>query len=162
MRGRPPIPTAVQEAKGAYRKNPQRRRTNEPTAPAGRPEMPKNLKPHAKKAWTQTVQALETMGILSSADWASLEIYAEAYQQFKECQASIAQKGTAIWSTNKNGFECAMKNPDVAVMAEAVKTLFKVWSEFGLTPSARTRVAVTGEKKQDPLDELFAARGERN
>jgi len=85
-KGRKPIPTAIQEATGAYKKNPQRRRANEPTAPAGRPDMPKNLKPHAKKAWTRTVQAMETMGILSSADWASMEIYAAAYQTFKECE----------------------------------------------------------------------------
>ncbi len=160
--GKKPIPTKIQELKGAYKKDPQRRRTNEPTAPAGRPEMPKDLKPHAKKAWTQTVQALETMGILSSADWAALEIYAAAYQQFKECQASIEKRGTTLWSTNKNGADYAMKNPDVAVMAEAVKTLFKVWAEFGLSPSARTRLAVTGEKQQDPLDALFAARGQSN
>ncbi len=157
-----PIPTKIQEAKGAYRKNPQRRRTNEPIAPAGRPDMPKNLKPHAKKAWTRTIQAMETLGILSSVDWAALEVYAAAYQTFKECQASIEKRGTTLWSTNKNGEQYAAKNPDVTVMAEAVKTMFRSWAEFGLSPSARTRLSVTGTKKQDPLDALFEARGQDN
>ena len=72
---RPRKPTSILEFKGAYKKNPQRRRKAEPkpTKPVGRP--PPHLDKDQRKAWRDIIRQCHP-GVITQMDRAALEVAA--------------------------------------------------------------------------------------
>ena len=162
MKGKKRTPTAVLEARGSFNKNPQRRRTGEPTPPPGRPLMPKNLGRHGARCWKQTVEFLETMKTLSKADKVELEIFARAYQEYREATDDVHANGIVVRGTTPNGCDFERRNPAVLIRKAAAELMLKMAGDFGLNPAGRARLVMNGEQKPDPLDALFAARKHQN
>ncbi len=162
MKGKKRTPTAVLEARGSFKKNPQRRRAGEPTPPAGRPLIPKDLGRHGARCWRQTIDFLDTMKTLSKADKVELELFARAYQEYREATADIRTNGIVARGTTPNGITFERRNPAVMVRKAVSELMLKMAADFGLNPASRARLVVQGEEKQDPLVALFAARGQKN
>jgi phage terminase small subunit len=135
VRGRKPNPSAVQRAKGAYKKDPQRENKQEPTAPKGRPKIPKRLSrnPVAHAAWESLCDALELENRLSITDGYIVEKLAmvEAF------------------------IDVAWNDGDASLFNRLAATHRSLLSELGLTASSRTKVTVP-EKKDDGEEELAA------
>jgi len=143
--GRPPIPKAINDARGDPGK--KRRYQTEPVAPTGKPLCPKHLGRVAKQEWKSIVPLLEQLGVLSKIDRSALEIYCSAYGRYRQAQQELEKTGYVL--TTPNGFK--MKSPWVAIMNEALNQCKRFLIEFGLTPAARAKLSIRqgSDQKED-------------
>jgi len=87
------------------------------------------------------------MGLLTDADVSPLEAYCQAYGRWMTAERAIATmaandqltRGLMIKTTNGN----AVQNPLVGTSNKAASDMVRFAGEFGLTPVARARLAVS-------------------
>lgn len=158
--GRRPKPTKLKKLNG----NPGKRELNEkePTPPIGEPAMPPSLGELAREYWKSLVPELAPMGILSSLDGKSLAAYCHAYEQWVAADKEISARGILIEEPilDKEGNEVGTKlkrNPADIASQSWLKIMKSFLIEFGMTPSARSRLRVEkppGEEK-DPMESFL-------
>lgn len=140
------------ERNGAYKINPQRRRTKEPKAKRGKPVCPKHLTGHARTEWKSVTQVLDELGVLYKTDRSSLEQYAKAYGAWRDCWEQITRIGYVVTSKDERTGQVTVKrNPFVLEAHQFAALCLKYLQEFGLTPASRSRV----EKADEPDDSPF-------
>lgn len=99
-------------------------------------------------------KTLEQMGLLTEMDMAAFAGYCQAYARWKEAEEFITQHGTMV--RTPNGY--LQQVPQVSIAQTNMKIMLKFCEQFGLTPSARSRI-VGGEGAADPTDEMEALLG---
>jgi P27 family predicted phage terminase small subunit len=159
MAGRKPKPTALKLLGGnaGKRKPPAR----EPKPTKGVPPCPAHLSPRAKAAWKRVGPELERMGVLTVADGMALELLVAAYAEYRDARETVAREGATYESLTQNGM-MIRAHPSVAIASDAWRRVRAMLAEFGLTPSARTRVqGAPGEETADPFEELLGGGGGR-
>ena len=146
-RGRKPTPTAIKELEG----NPGKRKLNEnePKPAKKAPACPKWLEPEAKKEWRRLAKSMEQMGILTEADMTSFASYCQAYARWKEAEEFLTQHGTIV--KTPSGYW--QQVPQVSIAQTYNKIMTKLATEFGLTPSSRSRI-IAGDGKDSSSDEM--------
>lgn len=146
-----PTPTVLKMVKG----NPGKRaiNKNEPQPEKGIPACPENITGNAKVAWDKLCKILDDMGVLTVADNYALETLCSVYGRMRELQAVIDEHGLVFESPNVNGDILLRPNPAVSQLEKA-ESLFKNYlTEFGLTPSSRTKIQVNKKAEDnDPLE----------
>ena len=153
-RGRKPKPTALKVLEG----NPGKRPINEhePIPPKGTVKCPTWLEPEAKKEWKRLAPSLEAMGVLTQADLTAFAGYCQAYARWKEAEEFITQHGTIV--KTPSGYW--QQVPQVSIAQTYLKIMNKFCEQFGLTPSARSRiVSDKNEDKQSDEMELLLVKG---
>ena len=93
------------------------------------------------------------MGVLTEADALALEVMCEAYADFLAARRELGAFGSNYYeTTNQSGSKMYRAHPAVAVMQDADRRI-KAWiAEFGMTPSARSRVEAKPDvQNDDPL-----------
>ena len=147
VRGRKPKPTALKALEG----NPGRRPLNEkePTPPKIDIKCPTWLLPEAKKEWKRLAPSLEAMGVLTMADMTAFSGYCQAYARWKEAEEFITEHGTLV--RTPSGYW--QQVPQVSIAQTNQKIMLRFCEQFGLTPSARSRI-IAGEGSVDPADEM--------
>lgn len=140
-RGRPPTPKKLNDLKG----DPGRRRRKEvePEPPEGMPELPNHLDDIAKEEWKSVTAHLQSMGLLSAADRASIEMYCISYSRYRRAVDQCQKYGDVILSPNK---KVPMISPYSTIQNQAFEQCRKLLIEFGLTPAARSRMRVSEQK----------------
>lgn len=131
--------------------------TGEPTPPPGVPRMPAHLSKHAKDAWRRLAPLLSGMGVLTLADAIALERLCECYSEIRTLQAAIDAYGGPFYETKSESGTMHRPRPELAALQNADGRLKGYMSEMGLTPSARTRVKVSGEggNEKDATSRFF-------
>ncbi|MFC6644444.1 phage terminase small subunit P27 family [Granulicella cerasi] len=151
MAGRKPKPTIIKQLSG----NPGKRRLNksEPSFSAGA-TCPKHLDKVAKAEWKRIAADLTTSGLLTSVDRSALAAYCVAFSRWIKAEELLEREGLVIVSP-KSGY--AMPHPAVSISNTAMTLMHKFASEFGFTPSSRSRINVAAptKTKADPLDAFF-------
>ena len=135
-RGPPRLPSKIVQLRG----NPGKRRRNrsEPKPKAGAGTCPTWLSTEAKREWRRIVPELERLGLATTLDRALLAVYCDAWAQFQRTTKVLQQEGSTF--TTKGGF--VRQRPEVAIQRAAVDTIRQLAAEFGLSPSARSRIEV--------------------
>lgn len=154
MRGRKPKPTAVKVAAG----NPGKRPLNpaEARPDPSRPNCPRWLSDPAKREWKRVATRLHEAGLLTYVDRSLLAAYCQAYGRWVEAELEIAEQPLVLESDKGNLYQ----NPWVGVARSAMTDMIKVATEFGISPSARSRIRVQPQAEQLSLaDILFGADG---
>lgn len=136
-RGPPPTPTKVLKLRGSPLAD---GRKDEPEPRKGKPSFPKWFDADAKRIWRSVTAELEHMGLLARADRNALMRYCH-YMARWEVAAQEIQAGRV---TDKV----------LAVYDNYAEKLLKLEVQFGLTPSARARLATEGKPKQSAKDKL--------
>jgi P27 family predicted phage terminase small subunit len=146
--GRKPTPTALKALRG----NPGKRRLNasEPK-PSGIPTCPKHLTKAAKSEWNRISKELLVLGLLTSVDRAALAAYCSAYARWADAETKIQELG-AVTTTDKGNI---IQSPWVGCANRAMELMHKFLTEFGLTPSSRSRLQV--QVPPDKQDEVWDA-----
>lgn len=141
-RGRPPTPKKLNDLKG----DPGRRRRyeTEPEAPEGTPDCPDHLDEIAREEWESVTTHLQSMGLLSTADRAAIELYCISYSRYRRAVENCQKYGDVILSPNK---KVPMISPYATIQNQAFEQCRKLLLEFGLTPAARARMRVRDERK---------------
>jgi len=146
-RGRKPKPTAIKVLEG----NPGKRTLNEhePKPEKKAPRCPSWLDQEAKKEWRRMAKQLEDLGILTEVDMAAFAGYCQAYARWKEAEEFITKHGTIV--KTPSGYW--QQVPQVSIAQTYLKIMTRFCEQFGLTPSARSRiVADKGNEAEDPLE----------
>ena len=148
MAGRKPKPTAVKKLEG----NPGKRKLNtkEPVPAKGMPDCPE-----AKKEWERLADLMNQMGILTEVDMAAFAAYCQSYARWKEAQEHIDSEGSTF-ETDK-GYQ--QQTPWVGIANTNQKLMLQAASEFGLTPSSRSRIVAGSAKGKELEDEMEALLG---
>ena len=147
QRGRKPKPTELKMLEG----NPGKRtlNKNEPKPVKKAPRCPSWLEEEAKKEWKRMGKILEQMGLLTDMDMAAFAGYCQAFARWKEAEEFITQHGTIV--RTPNGY--LQQVPQVSIAQTNLKIMLKFCEQFGLTPSARSRI--TGDKQEsEPGDDM--------
>jgi len=145
-RGRKPKPTALKKLEG----NPGKRPLNEnEPKPAGVPVCPDWLEDEAKAEWARTGGILADMGVLTEIDVTAFAGYCQAYARWREAEEFLTQHGSII--RTPNGY--LQQVPQVSIAQTNLKIMLKFCEQFGLTPSARSRI-VANKSVEETTDEM--------
>ena len=96
---------------------------------------------------------LEQIGILTEMDMTAFAGYCQAYARWKEAEEFLSKHGSII--KTPNGY--LQQVPQVSISQTNLKIMLKFCEQFGLTPSARNRLATmdaevgTGDEMEDLL-----------
>ena len=149
MRGRKPKPARLKLIEG----NPGKRPIGqEPQPPASQPSCPAHLSPTAKAEWKRLARMLNGIGVVTQADRAVLAAYCQAYGRWVEAEKKL--KETPPLLKMPSGY--VQQSPWLTISNKQMELMMRAMAELGLTPSARTRLAVqipTGRKPWEQPDE---------
>lgn len=148
QRGRKPKPTAIKVLEGNPGKRPIN--FNEPHPEKKLPICPDWLEDEAKAEWTRLAVPLHNLGLLTELDMAAFASYCQAYARWKEAEEFISQHGSIV--KTKSGYW--QQVPQVSISRANQAMMLKAAAEFGLTPSARSRIIAGNVDGKDTVDEM--------
>lgn len=146
--GRRPLPSNVVQLRGnpGHRPLPK----DEPVVEIKAPICPKWLGPVARQEWHWIVPKLTEARVIAEIDRAALLSYCTAYETLQLAYAQLRQvleaNPNAHMLRTAKGFAV---NPLYRIIAQAKKELNVSAAEFGLSPSARTRIAARAASPGD-------------
>jgi len=141
--GRVPQPTNLKLVKG----NPGRRPIDmkvECKPEVAIPDCPAHLIADAKVEWNRITPMLLRYHLITIIDMAALALYCQAYGRWQEAERKIVEMrekgGDGLLIKAPSGYP--IQNPYLAIANRAMEDCHKYLQQFGLSPSARTRVVV--------------------
>ncbi|PUB82424.1 MAG: phage terminase small subunit P27 family [gamma proteobacterium symbiont of Ctena orbiculata] len=103
------------------------------------PDVPAHLMPDAKIEWYRISVELEKLGLISQLDRAALAAYCQAYGRWVMAENKMQSLGDrGLVAHTPNGFE--QMSVWLQISNRAQEQMHKFMAEFGMTPSARSRV----------------------
>ena len=137
----------------------KRRNQQEAKGPAGKPKCPAWLDADAKAAWQQLIPMLDAMGVLTKIDGNALIRYCRYWSRWRKAEDWIEKHGEMYPIKDEAGrVRCFQQWPQVAVSHKLCHELTRIEAEFGMTPSARTRIHITPQQilGKSKLGEFFS------
>jgi P27 family predicted phage terminase small subunit len=112
------------------------------------PEPPNHLNDLARLEWDRVAHGLHALRLLETVDCAALATYRVSYARWVRAERAIAEMtkrdmltgGLMIKTSNGK----AIQNALVGTANKAASDVVRYAAEFGMTPSARVRLAVDG------------------
>lgn len=156
-RGRPPVPTQLKELKGTVQPSRVRRDEVRPPVLKDIPLAPESLSARGKEEWYTTCTELAGLKMLHKVDLALLGAYCNEIAIYWEAETLLRQNGRLIVLKNPDGsIKYAQPAPHVSIARNALKMALSIATQFGFTPSARTRIGAPGgdSKPADPWADL--------
>jgi P27 family predicted phage terminase small subunit len=141
--GRPPKPSGLRILEGTDRRGRSGRqldRIREPIAPDGDLVPPYELSDEKQEISDRTVEVLEAMGVASPADVDPLAAYVEAVHLHRWATRELTGQSLVVAGA-RSGSD--VTNKLLIIQAKAATLMLRFAQEFGLTPSARTRIDTT-------------------
>ena len=155
--GRKPLPSKIKQLRGG--KSTYHRKSNkaepQPEKMDRPPNAPAYLSKVAQAEWRRTEKKLHPLGLLTGIDEVALSAYCTCFETWVFATEQIKKHGLLIKTPNTG---VPMQSPYLAISNRAMVEMRKWMVEFGMTPSSRSNVQATEQKKNDPLAE-FMARG---
>lgn len=143
--GRKPKPIALRIIEGnrEHRSIPENTVKPRPVKPKKSPWLDKI----AKKEWNRIVKLLAPLGLLSEIDGASLGVYCQAFSRLVQAEREIAAHGIVFVEDGKT-----KTRPEVLIAEKAMKTVRTMATEFGMTPSSRSRIPMMPDDEEENED----------
>lgn len=115
------------------------------------PRCPAHLSSVARKEWRRLATPLHEAGILTLADRAAMAAYCQAYARWVEAEEKLA--ATPALLKAPSGY--VQQSPWLTVANKQLELMGRYMSELGLTPVARTRVAMPdGDGAHEPITKI--------
>lgn len=143
--GRKPKPTHLKIIAGE--KRPSRINKDEPVANQGLAVAPVWLSSRAAEIFDQISATLHGMGIASPDDTHALALCASRLEEVEILTVMVEDAGRTY--TSEGGLVKA--RPEVAMRNEAMRHAQSLLAEFGLTPSARSKVSAGKAPEANPF-----------
>ena len=148
--GAKPKPTALKLVRGNPGKRPLGKA--EPKPKPNVPTPPPHLCEDAVDEWQRVCGELAALGIISNLDRAALSAYCQAYGRWAQAERALAKMkndaGGLIIQTQSGNM---IQNPLVGVANKAMADMVRYCVEFGMTPSARTRIQAESVEEDNPF-----------
>ena len=135
--GRRPIPTAVKKLKGTAVAN---KDEPAPDVLVALGEPPAFIGEYGAEEWHRVGPVLIRLGLLTEADLVAFTAYCMTVQVMIEAKQDIDRNGMTI-----EGVRGVVRNPALATFAAATTSLRNLAVEFGMTPSARSRLHTSAD-----------------
>lgn len=157
-KGPKPKPTHLRLVLG----NPGHRPLNldEPKPKAKLLSAPPELGVDAKREWVRMAAELYNLGLLTGLDRAALSAYCTCYGRWITAERALARQAAldpsteALMVRTKKGN--VIQNPLVGTANKAMAAMVQYAAEFGMTPSARSRIKAESPRGQvDPTAKYF-------
>jgi P27 family predicted phage terminase small subunit len=147
--GRKPKATVLKLVTG----NPGGRALNlkEPKIAPSIPKPPEFLGEIAIKEWQRLAPLLYKMQVLTEVDSTTLAAYCAAYETFYRAELELRDVKLVVKSGNGSLYQ----HPLVGIRNTAAKDMKVYAAEFGMTPSARSKITTAEPKKDDPAEKYF-------
>ena len=117
---------------------------SEPQPDVSMPDAPGHLTEAARIEWDRIVRELVAMKLMTELDRAALAAYCQAYGRWSSAETALARMAARDATTDglivKTRSGNLIQNPLVGAANKAMADMVRYAAEFGLTPSARTRV----------------------
>jgi P27 family predicted phage terminase small subunit len=141
--GRKPLPRKFHILNGTDR--PCRRNDDEPIPESDIdiPKPPTHLSASAKKEWKRMSKVLHSTGLLTQLDYSQFAIYCQAWGRWVDAEKKISDTSMVVKTANGN----PINNPYMNIANTAMRDCHKFLSEFGMTPSSRTKIKVENQQK---------------
>jgi P27 family predicted phage terminase small subunit len=108
---------------------------------------------------------LERLGLLTEADGPAFACYCMAYSRWVQAEKAIAEHNAERAPDSEVPPSCFVtpkgyiqQIPAVGIANQAIKEIRAWCAEFGMTPSARSRMSVTGDDSDDDMEDLLSGR----
>ena len=148
-RGPTPKPTALKILTGVT--DPRRLNPFEASAAPGLPECPPELSDAARAVWHRMGTKLVESGLITGLDEVAFAGLCQSYADWLACTKTTNEQGLIV---RVNGQ--AIPHPSLSLGMKLFKVAHQMAQEFGLSPSARTRVSVTTPpKEEDPMADFL-------
>lgn len=157
-RGPSPTPTGVLKNRGSWRAN---TRPDEPRPEPTRPKAPDWLEPEARQAFLYLSRHLDAQGLLTRLDQNALARYATLWIRYRKAEEFIAKHGDTYVVHGRPGPNGEPGEPTLKTYPQwrhalsLAQELVRLEREFGLTPSARTRLSVEVTVQESPAQDYF-------
>lgn len=138
-------PTAIAQIDGTRK---DRVNTAEPEHPGTLPNPPAYLDRAGRLAYLRVATILVEMGVASGADGEALSMFAQDYSDYLRDLKQVRKEGRTV----STGTGSVKPHPLIAVYREAMRSMARTLSKFGLTPADRASVfGNTGDNDADPV-----------
>jgi len=109
----------------------------------------------SRRIWNQEVTPLIGLGILTQIDLTQFAAYCESAETYIEAHQKVRKMGMMI--VQKRGKTSVMtRNPYIKIRRDAKAEMLRYAQEFGLTPSARSRISITEGGKKDDFESFLS------
>ncbi len=139
--GRKPKPTGLRLVEGNREHRPINK--DEPKPQPVAPDIPDYLNADARAIWEDLAPRLERMGVLTEIDGLAFSALCIEWAEYIKLRAV---EGEAIQTFESGAKQVA---PEISVSHKCLTQLLKLFGEFGLTPSSRTRLSIKQEERGD-------------
>lgn len=167
-RGPKTKPTELKLLTGTYRPDRDNKNTPKPEISGEVPAPPSYFDNTAKKEWKRLAPILHKLGLLTVADYAMFEAYCLSYGRMVQAQKDLKKaKAMTYEYINKAGAKNIVPRPEIAMIQKESIIIKTLCAEFGLTPSARTRMEVPDfggggpAKETDEFEDFLNAKKKR-
>ena len=134
-RGPKPTPRNLRLVKGSDK--PSRMNADEPIVAVSIPDPPEYLSQDEQNVFSTQARLLAKMRVMSEADVDALAMYSRAHVEALMAHQKVVQMGYMVQAPKT---KVPMHNPFLSIRNNAEKKARAILTEFGLTPSSRTRV----------------------
>lgn len=150
MPGPPPKPTQLRVLQGNPGKRPLPK--GEPRPRVVPMPCPRWLLPEAKREWRRVAPELKRLGLATVVDRTALAAYCQAYARWRQAEEVLTREGLVFETAS--GY--LAPRPEVAIAQKSMQLMKGFATEFGFTPSSRTRISVPEQKQADPFAEFLS------
>ena len=144
-----PRPTHLKVLEGVQNK--KRINDKEPKPFPKAPDPPKFLDHIATNEWKRIAPELEKLGLLTGIDMSALAAYCDQFSRWVQATEKIQNEGMII--SAPSGYP--VQSPYLSIANKALDSMKKFLTEFGMTPSSRTRIR-TNAGDDDTGEELLS------
>jgi len=106
---------------------------------------PEWMSGEGKAVWAVEFPKLVRNGMITEIDLGAFAKYCQHFGRYLNAESMVAKQGEVLIAPG-SGFP--IQNPYLAVSNKAAEFMHKAETEFGMTPSSRSRVAPVGGKKK--------------
>jgi P27 family predicted phage terminase small subunit len=150
MAGRKPLPTHLKIVKGTARSDRVNKKEPKPRLKAPKP--PDYLDDRAKAKFKAMAEMLARHGVMTELDVNALARYAVVWCRWIDAETEVQKDGPIVKTAGGN----LIQNPFLAVANKCLLQMAQIESEFGLTPSSRSRVRTADKPPEaDPFEEFL-------
>jgi P27 family predicted phage terminase small subunit len=154
QRGPKPKPTKDKKAKGTHRSNRSYYDELQYDLTQEIPPPPTVLDEFGKREWDIIMPQLKARGVLSVTDHSIILAYCLEMQTYFEARCDIKREGKYLKSVNKRGGVSYAVNPNVSIGDKAISNAIRIATEFGFSPSSRTRISTGAAKTKENPEEV--------
>lgn len=159
-KGRKPKPTKLKVVQG----NPGRRPLNKKEADVKSDTLkcPSWIKGEGRLEWKRMTEELAELGLLGSIDHAHLEMYCSSYGRMVEIEKKLSSLGDVTQKVlQKTINNNVIMNVLYCSLNKEKLLIHKLATEFGMTPSSRSRIPVEPPPKESEFAKFLNAKKEK-